>query len=109
MKKDSKKKAIDPENVTMFISLDTVNLGKIDSLLNISKKNISLNMRLENAEIINFIKQNYKDLYYRLSEKGYKLVDVKYRLHGEEANIITVKEIVKKETQSNSISIDCRL
>ncbi len=109
LKRDQKKKKIDPENVTMFISLNTGNLGKVDSLLNINKKSISINLRVENEDIIAFLKDNYKDLHKKLSEKGYKLTDIKYRLLEEEANILNIKDIVEKQSQGNRISIDYRL
>lgn len=109
LKKDSKKKKIDPENVTVFISLNTQNLGQVDSLIGVNKKNISVNLRVEDQEIIDYLKENYKELYNRLHEKGYKLVDVKYRLIEEETNLLNIKDIVNKENFAGKNSIDYRL
>ena len=109
LKKDNKKKKIDPENVTVFISLDTENLGKIDSLIGVNKKNISVNLRVSQQEIIDYLKNNYKQLYEKLQDKGYKLVDVKYRLIEEEANLLNIKELVNKETYKGTGSIDYKL
>lgn len=109
LKRDSKKKKINPENVTMFISLNTQNIGQVESLIGINKKNVSVNMRLEDQGIINFIKENYKDLYNGLSEKGYKLVDLKYKLISEPANITNVNKIATTQLNQNRVSIDYRL
>lgn len=109
LKKDSKKKKIDPENVSIFISLETQNLGQVDSLISVNKKNISVNLRLEDQEIIDYIKENYKELYNKLQEKGYKLVDVKYRLIEEEANLLNIKDIVNKGFSVGQGTIDFRL
>ena len=109
LKKDSRKKKIDAENVTVFISLDTQNLGQVDSLIGVNKKNISVNLRVEDQEIINYLKENYKELYKKLQDKGYKLVDVKYRLIDESANLLNIKNIVNKETYTGEGSIDYRL
>jgi hypothetical protein len=65
----------------------------VDSLVNINKKNISINIRAERKEAINFIKKNYIDLYNILLEKGYKLVDIKYRLIEEKISILNLNNI----------------
>ena len=79
--------------MSLFVSLDTINLGQVDSLVNINKKNISINIRAERKEAINFIKKNYIDLYNILLEKGYKLVDIKYRLIEEKISILNLNNI----------------
>ncbi|MCX7746526.1 MAG: flagellar hook-length control protein FliK [Clostridia bacterium] len=109
LKREGKKKKIDPENSTLFISLDTHNIGRVDSLININKKNIGLNIRAEDQEILDFIKSNYGDLYKRLSDKGYKIVDIKYRMIEEPVNIKNINQVVKKEMEKNQMSIDLRL
>ena len=109
LKKDSKRKKIDPENATVFISLNTKNLGQIDSLIGVNKKNITLNIRVEDQEIIDFLKENHKELYNRLQEKGFKLVDMKYRIIEEEANILNIQDVVKKESGQGQGNIDYRL
>ncbi|MCX7710390.1 MAG: flagellar hook-length control protein FliK [Clostridia bacterium] len=109
LKRDSRRKKIDPENATMFISLNTENMGQVDSLIGINKKNVSVNMRVEEQSIIDFVKQNHKALYERLQQKGYKLVDFKYRLIEEQASVLNINSLAKKETESNRNSIDFRI
>jgi len=89
-KKKSRKKAIDPEDSVVYISLDTINLGRVDTLISIKRKNISLNFTIENKEVINFFKDNYISLYNRLMEKGYKLVNVSYTQMTDNTNIINI-------------------
>ncbi|NLI57872.1 MAG: flagellar hook-length control protein FliK [Clostridium sp.] len=93
LKKKPGKKNINIDDVSLFVSLDTINLGQVDSLVNINKKNISINIRAERKEAINFIKKNYIDLYNILLEKGYKLVDIKYRLIEEKISILNLNNI----------------
>jgi len=47
LKRNNGRKRIDPQNATVFLSLDTENLGQVDSLISVNKKNVSLNFRLE--------------------------------------------------------------
>jgi len=109
LKRDPRKKKLDPNNITVFISLDTENLGQVDSLISINKKNVSVNMRVRDRGIIDFIKENYRELYDRMADKGYKLVDLKYRLTDEQANIMNIEEITEKIQYGNRVSIDYRL
>ncbi len=109
LKNSTRKRKIDPDNVTMFISLDTDNLGRVESLINVNKKRISLNMRVEDKKTIDLIKENSKDLYNSLSKKGYKLVDLKYRLIEGGINLLNVRETLKNEFKNGNRSIDCRI
>lgn len=109
LKREAAKKRIDPQDSTLFISLNTPNLGQVDSLISVYRKNISLNMRVESEEIIGYLKESCRELYNGLDQKGYKLVDIKYRLMGEEINLLNVEEVVKKEFQSKRQNIDFRI
>ena len=92
----------------MFLSLNTDNIGQVDSLISVNKKNLSINLRVEDQRIIDFVKENYKDLYERMSDKGYKIVDIRYRITDLNANIVNIKKIVGKELNKN-ISIDYKV
>ncbi|NLL05647.1 MAG: flagellar hook-length control protein FliK [Clostridiaceae bacterium] len=109
LKKGSKGKKIDPQNASVLISLNTPNLGQIDSLINVNRKNISLSIRVEEQSIIGFIKGYYIQLYNSLLDKGYKLVDVKYRLIEEEINPLNAEQTITKELNLNNQSIDFKI
>lgn len=109
LKKKSRGKKIDPQNTSVLVSLNTPNLGQIDSLITVYKKNISLNIRVEEQSIISLIKENYIQLYNSLMDKGYKLVDVKYRLMEEEVNLLNAERTMLKEINSNKQSIDYKI
>lgn len=109
LKRDSKKRKINPEYVTMFISLNTENIGQVDSLISVNKRNLSINIRVKDQRIIDFFKENYKELYDSMLENGFKIVDIRYRItDGTTANIVNVKKIVEKELNKNS-SIDYKV
>lgn len=109
LKKGKGRKKIDPESATMFISLDTENLGMVDSLVTVKKKSISLNIRASDEKVIEFIKENVDELYSRLKEKGYKLVAVKYRMMNEDLNLLNYKEVYADELKDARVTIDYRL
>ena len=109
LKRDSKRKRIDPANVTVFLSLDTKSLGLVESLISINKKNISLNMRFENREVIDLFKESFQELYNSLQEMGYKLVDIKYRVIEEKVNLINANKALDSELNRFKKAIDFRI
>jgi hypothetical protein len=109
LKRDSKRKKIDPESVTMYISLNTCNIGKVDSLLSLTKKSISINIRVEDERVREFIKESHSELYKRLDDIGYKLVDLKCRIISEDVNLLNINDVVNKEMAGSKVSIDCKI
>ncbi len=106
LKKGSKSKKLDPSNMTVLISLDSNNIGRIDTLLSVDKRNISTNFRLENSEVFPVLKEHHKQLYNGLLEKGFRLVDFTYRLMDEPINIVNFESEAKKEFIKSSNNID---
>jgi len=109
LKRGPRRKKIDPERVSLLISLNTHSLGLVESLININKRNINLNIRAESERIIDFIKDNYVHLYNSLSDKGYKLVDVRYSLIDKGINILNAVESLEREFSIRGNSIDYRV
>ncbi|HEX9063332.1 MAG TPA: flagellar hook-length control protein FliK [Clostridia bacterium] len=97
LKKERGRKKIDPENASMLISLDTENIGRVDSFIGINKKSVSVSMRVESEGLFDFIKQNRDELYKRLQNSGFKLVDLRCKLIDEQVNLINASQAVKKE------------
>jgi len=56
MKRNNGRKRIDPQNATVFLSLDTENLGQVDSLISVNKR--------MSASILGLKKMNHR-LYQR--------------------------------------------
>lgn len=109
LKRESKRKKINPENVTMLIALNTQNIGRIESLVTVNQKNIALSVRVEDPQIIGFFKDNYKELYNRMNEKDYKLVDVKYRLMEQPLDVLNANEVVTQDLSQGRKSVDVRI
>ena len=109
LKRGSKSKKLDPSNLTVLISLDSQNAGRIDTLLSIDKKDISTNFRLENSDIFPILKENHRELYNSLLSKGYRLVDYTFKLLDEPISIINFEAEAQKEFLKKPNSIDITL
>ena len=109
MKRKKGSSKIDMDNVTFLISLDTGNLGRVDSLIDINKKNISLDIKTEKNDISSFIKKYYNYLYEKFREMGYRLINMKCSLITGDINILNFEKFIKKEKKEREKSIDYRI
>lgn len=109
MKRKQGRKKIDPHNSVLLIALDTASLGHVETLIKVEKQNISLNLRAENENILGFVKENYRLLYTALLAKGYKLVDMKYKLLGNETNVVNAEKEVFREALKKEKGVDYRI
>ena len=94
MKRKKGKSGINPNDFSLFISLNTSSLGNIDSFIQVKNKNVMLNFAVENNAIFDIIKDNYKYIYEGLNQKGFKLVDLNYRLIDQKSQLINTESIV---------------
>lgn len=92
MKRKKGRKKLDPENFTLFMSLNTINLGRVESFLNASSKYVTINFRVEEEGLIKLIKENHRALYDGLLKKGYKLAEMKCRILEDKTNLLNAEQ-----------------
>jgi hypothetical protein len=109
MKRRQSKKRIDPHNSVMFVSLDTNNLGRFETLIDVKGNNVTMNFRTERQEINDFIKENIKFLYTGLSASGYKLADIRYALIDSATPPLKLEQLLLKMMESNRSKVDMRV
>ncbi len=85
MKRQQNKKRIDPHDSVLFLSLDTKNMGRVETILDVKGSNVSISLRSESQAVNDFTRANIKSLYSGLAECGYKLVDIRYSIIGSAA------------------------
>ncbi len=109
MKRRSKLKKIDPQNAVLFLSLDTANLGRVETLLEIKGNGISINLRTESEIVNDFIKANIKSLYSGLKECGCKLVDMKYSIMGKPSSPTAQEKMLQRVVKMKHERVDLRI
>lgn len=109
LRRQKNKKKIDPNHVALFISLDTNRLGRVETLLNIKEKNITISMRTENQRISHFIRENIKYLYSALADCGYKLADVRYEVITSATPLPTQEKLLAKMADGSFGKVDLRV
>lgn len=85
-------KGIDPENTSILIGLETANMGRVESLIRVDKRNISLVFGVENEYAAPILKEGSRELYPLLKQRNYNLIDVKAHKLEKPTTIDTAEE-----------------
>lgn len=109
MKNKNKKSKINPNDATMFLALDTVKIGNIETFIKFKNKNIGINIRVENEHIQEHVRNNYKKLYDLISDIGYNLVDMKCKVKSNMTDIINMENELNEEFNNESSRIDFKI
>ncbi len=109
MKRKGKRKEINPQNFTLFLALDTKNLGHVETFLNASNKFVTVSIRVGNEALVKLVKASYNLLYEGLKSKGYKLAELKCRLLSDEGvNLLNAEGETETELGLNR-KVDLRI
>ena len=71
------KKRIDPENATMFLSLGTANMGRVESFVKLIGKHVECDFKLD-ADSLTFIRAHVRSLDDAFTARGYKLSRISF-------------------------------
>jgi len=96
----------DPENVNILLSLDLENMGHWESLLNIRKKDVSIQMEVRGAAEKEHFSENTVMLHELLAEAGFKLVNTGITYSEKETTPLTALSSLGRYTAGRSGAID---
>lgn len=109
MKRKQGRKRIDPNDTTIFLSLDTQNMGRVEALLDVKGNGISIDLRTESQAAADFIRNNITGLYSGISECGYKLVNVNYAIISGPAVPTEQEKLLLSKVNHSHAKIDYRI
>jgi hypothetical protein len=93
-------KKINPNNANILIALDTDNMGHLETLINVTNKNLRLRFGVENPELVGFIDSFTTELSQAMQDIGYRLSDVRMQVTDKPVTPLTVTEVVEPKTGS---------
>lgn len=101
-------KRIKADNANILIALDTENLGHIETLINVSNKNLRLRFGVERPGLVGYVGSFAADIGEALKEIGYRLSDLRTEVAARKTTPLTVAETVG-ETGKQAAALDIRL
>jgi len=108
-KRNKHGKKIDKENTVISLGLNMSNMGRVEALIQIDKKDIRLNFKLENEKAASVCKENTKGLYARFNEIGYRLIDTKVTQLTDKTTVLNAEEELVKAANKPSVFIDYKI
>ncbi len=109
MKRKKGKKKVDADNFTLFLSLQTSSLGRIESFLNSSQKCVTVSFRVERDDLVKLVKDSHRVLYDGLLKKGYKLAEMKCRVLEKDITDLCEAPLKAEEVLGLQASLDLKI
>jgi hypothetical protein len=97
MKNSREHRIIDPNNASLYISLNTKNLGQVDVLVHVQSKIVDFNFKLQDDKTINFFEKRQSMLEDILSKKGYTANNIRFSLNPRRTNLVNFENIIREE------------
>ena len=107
--KDGKReKRIDPEDATVVVALDLMNLGHLESMIRVKGKTVDITFRTENKGIGGMIEKNIRMLKEALGEKGYYLSPIRVINLEQPFSLLSLEAMIN-ESGYEKIHFDMRV
>lgn len=88
---------VNPDHASILIALDTESLGHIETLINVSQKNLRLRFGVERPELAGFVESHMTELGQAMQVIGFRLSDMHTQLISHAVTPLTVAERVEPE------------
>lgn len=109
MKRKNKNGKLNPDEFSVFLSLTTLNVGTLDTFINVRNKNVMLRIMAEDEKYFGLLQEEYSSLYNDLKEKGYNLYEVKCLLRDEGVHLINANRKASDFVYTQNKKIDMRI
>lgn len=108
-KRNRKGARIDAENTSVILGLSTQNMGRVEALIRVENRSISLTFGVENEAAIPAFRERSMELYKTLSGMRYSLAEFKVSALSEPATPANAEELLMVSMQKTGASIDYRV
>ncbi len=95
MKREAGGRKIDPEDTTLVVALDTENMGRVESIMRVMGRNVSIRMRCP-AGVVPYMRAHTIDMHALLRDEGYKMVDMNVSPLTEPITPLNVEERISE-------------
>jgi hypothetical protein len=109
MKRKNKRRKLDPDDFSVFLSLTTTNLGTLDTFINVRNKNVLLRFMTDDEKHFGLLQDKYKHLYEALKAKGFNLYEIKCSLREEGIHLMNANKKASDILYAKNKKIDIRI
>ncbi|MDL2224998.1 flagellar hook-length control protein FliK [Eubacteriales bacterium OttesenSCG-928-M02] len=109
LKQKQKNKGIDPEDTAILIALNTQNMGRVETLIRVDKRSLSLHFKVEAAEVISRFQEETTKLYNAMGDLGYTLTEAKVQPLTTRTTPKVAQETLLRTVERPRVYVDCRI
>lgn len=104
-----KKKALDAENIVILLGLDTENIGRVETMIKASGKNISLQFRVSKTEAFAETEHIEKQLRQIVRDAGYYLQGMDVEELVQKTTVLNAEAVLEGEAEIIQGEVDIRI
>ncbi len=103
------KKTVDPENILILLGLDMEYMGRVETLIKTSGKNLSIEFNLEDMRLGEEIKADAAYLKQAAEDAGYRLSDVSVKELAARTTVLNAQGRLETEAGGSAANVDVRI
>lgn len=103
------KKQMDPENIVILLGLDTENIGRVETMIKASGKNISLQFHVSKTDAFAEAKKLEKQLRQMMRAEGYHLQEMDVAVLAQRTTVLNAESVLAEEAEIKQGEVDIRV
>jgi len=105
----SGKKAVDPDNILILLGLDTQYMGRVETLVKTSGRNLSVEFNLEDMRLADEVMTEADGLKTAVRQSGYTLTGIGVKQLAARTSVLNTEERFEKEAGGSAGNLDVRI
>ncbi len=105
MNKGKGGRKVKADQANILIALDTDSMGHVETLINVSQKNLRLRFGVEKPELVRFVEGHMTELGRAMGEIGYRVSDLRTQVINKPVSPLTVAERVAQEPAAGALDM----
>ena len=99
----------DRDHTLVVVSLDTENIGRVETVINASGKHVSLKFRVQSNGVRTAVSENKTELTKRVEAAGYQVSEFETALLGEKTDVTNAIDMLMLEAGVTDEGVDIRI
>lgn len=99
----------DKDHILIVVSMDTQNMGRVETIINAGQKRVSLKFRVENSRVQEAVVQKQGEITRKIEDIGYRLTEFETALIREKTDITNAIDLLMLEADITREGVDVRI
>lgn len=101
--------ALDAENIVILLGLDTQHIGRVETLITVSGKSVSLLFYMDDPALFADVKVSEKQLGEAIEKAGYRLSDIRVEKLEQRTTVLNAESVLAGHATGSGAELDIRI